>query len=192
MAATLPEGFVYYPDFISKAEADALFSELREQVAWRQEHIRILGKQVAQPRLSAWYGRPEARYSYSGLLLQPLPWLAPLAALRDKLSAHTKTDFNSVLCNLYRDGNDSMGWHADDEPELGLRPVIASVSLGGVRRFKIKPKGGGPAVDLEPAHGSLLIMQGDSQRLYLHSLPKTARPVAPRINLTFRNILSGR
>ncbi|WP_400192614.1 alpha-ketoglutarate-dependent dioxygenase AlkB family protein [Hymenobacter sp. B81] len=179
-------------DFLSPAEAAALLIELTAAVAWQQQPIRLFGREVPQPRLTAWYGDPGAAYQYSGLKLPPLPWLPALLALRRAVEAAAGVPFNSVLLNLYRSGQDGMGWHADDEPELGPEPVIASLSLGSTRRFRLRPRPGrGPAhppLTLELPAGSLLIMRGLTQRCWQHALPKTARPVGPRLNLTFRLI----
>lgn len=176
------------PAFLAPAEAAALLAELTATVAWRQEPIRLFGKQVMQPRLTAWYGDPAATYRYSGLQLEPLPWLPVLQNLREQVEAAAGTRFNSVLLNLYRSGQDSMGYHADNEPELGLAPAIASLTLGATRTFRFKPR---PAVAAEAlslplTSGSLLLMRGPTQQNWLHALPKTARPVGPRLNLTFR------
>jgi alkylated DNA repair dioxygenase AlkB len=176
------------PAFLDATVADALLAQLTATVAWEQRSIRLFGQQVPQPRLTAWYGDPEAHYTYSGLHWEPRPWTSALLDLRARVEAAAGARFNSVLLNLYRDGRDSMGWHADDEPELGPAPVIASVSLGAVRRFRLRPRPGvahAPlALDL-PA-GSLLLMQGPTQAHWQHALPKTARPAGPRLNLTFR------
>ncbi|WP_019946975.1 alpha-ketoglutarate-dependent dioxygenase AlkB family protein [Hymenobacter aerophilus] len=174
--------------FLAPAEAAALLAELTATVAWRQEPIKLFGREVMQPRLTAWYGDPNATYRYSGLHLEPLPWLPALQHLRAQLEAATGARFNSVLLNLYRSGQDSMGYHADDEPELGPAPVIASLTLGATRTFRLKPRPGVPAQALSlplPA-GSLLVMRGETQQNWLHALPKTVRPVGPRLNLTFR------
>jgi alkylated DNA repair dioxygenase AlkB len=176
--------------FLTRAESDACFSELLDLVEWEQHLIRIRGREVASPRLSAWYGDPNAHYRYSGLSLESRPWLPPLLELKKRVEAACDARFNSVLLNLYRDGADSMGWHSDDEPELGERPVIASLSLGATRRFRLRHR---RRKDLEPVaidleSGSLLIMQGDTQQFWKHQIPKTKRTVEPRINLTFRSI----
>jgi alkylated DNA repair dioxygenase AlkB len=180
----------FVADFLTRAESDACFSELLDLVEWEQHLIRIRGREVASPRLSAWYGDPDAHYRYSGLSLEPRPWLPPILELKTKVEGACDAPFNSVLLNLYRDGADSMGWHSDDEPELGERPVIASLSLGATRRFRLRHR---RRKDLEPVaidleSGSLLIMQGDTQRFWKHQVPKTKRTVEPRINLTFRSI----
>jgi alkylated DNA repair dioxygenase AlkB len=134
-------------------------------------------------------GDPEAVYRYSNTTFTPKPWLDCILALKIQLEAAAGAPFNSVLLNYYRSGQDAMGWHSDDEPELGPQPVIASVSLGAVRRFLLRAKAGGPSSAIELEHGSLLLMQGDTQENYRHSLPRTARPVQARINLTFRRIV---
>jgi len=177
--------------FLTRAESDACFSELLDLVEWEQHSIRIRGREIPSPRLSAWYGDPDAHYRYSGLSLEPRPWLPPILALKARVETTCAAPFNSVLLNLYRDGSDSMGWHSDDEPELGERPLIASLSLGATRRFRLRHR---RRSDLEPValdleSGSLLIMQGDTQRFWKHQVPKTKRTVGPRINLTFRSIV---
>ena len=182
------------PNFLTPIEAESLFKELTETVVWRQEPIRLFGKEVMQPRLTAWHGDPAAYYQYSGLTLAPQPWTPALQHLRQLVAAAASTHFNSVLLNLYRTGQDSMGWHADDEPELGLAPVIASVSLGAVRSFRLKPRNTErithQPLSLQLTSGSLLLMRGTTQQHWLHAVPKTARAVTPRLNLTFRRILA--
>ncbi len=185
----LPQADLHFdPAFLSPAEAAALLAQLIDEVAWEQRAIRIFGQQIPQPRLTAWYGDPAARYTYSGLTWEPRPWTVALRALRQRVEAATSTRFNSVLLNYYRDGRDSMGWHADDEPELGPTPAIASLSLGATRRFRLRPQGGlaHPPLGLDLPSGSLLLMRGPTQQHWQHALPKTARPVGPRLNLTFR------
>jgi alkylated DNA repair dioxygenase AlkB len=178
----------YDAAFLPVTEADALLAQLTAEVAWEQRAIRIFGQQIPQPRLTAWYGDLEARYAYSGLQWEPRPWSPTLAALRRRLEAATGAHFNSVLLNLYRTGQDNMGWHADDEPELGATPAIASLSLGATRRFRLRPRSGlaHPPLSLDMPNGSLLLMRGVTQQHWQHALPKTARAVGPRLNLTFR------
>ena len=185
---------LYDAAFLPPAEADALLAQLTAGAAWEQRTIRIFGEALPQPRLTAWYGDPAARYTYSGLTWEPRPWLPALLALHHHLEAATGTSFNSVLLNLYRTGHDSMGWHADDEPELGPAPVIASLSLGATRRFRLRPRPGltHPPLGLDLPHGSLLLMRGSTQQHWQHALPKTARPVGPRLNLTFRWVTPAR
>ncbi|GAA4350963.1 alpha-ketoglutarate-dependent dioxygenase AlkB [Hymenobacter saemangeumensis] len=175
-------------DFLAPAESEALLAELTATVAWEQRSIRLYGKELPQPRLTAWHGEPEARYTYSGLHWEPRPWTPALQQLLRRVQAASGTQFNSVLLNLYRDGRDSMGWHADDEPELGAAPTIASLSLGATRRFRLRPRPGVAAepLGLDLPSGSLLLMRPPTQQFWQHALPKTARPVGPRLNLTFR------
>jgi alkylated DNA repair dioxygenase AlkB len=178
-----------WPHWLDVAHADALLDELLVTVPWETHRIRIFGREVDSPRLSCWIGDADATYVYSRTRFEPRPWMPTLNALRAQIEAACGARFNSVLANLYRSGLDSMGWHSDDEPELGRRPVIASLSLGAVRRFRLKPRGQEHTRDVcnvELGHGSLLRMAGDTQRLYLHSLPKTSASIGPRINLTFR------
>lgn len=151
---------------------------------WQQTQVRIYGRDVATPRLTAWQGT--AAYTYSGARHAPAPWHPRVLELRDRLEVRTGAAFNTCLGNLYRDGRDSVAWHADDEAELGAEPVIASVSLGAARTFSVKPRRGPGRWSIALAAGDLLIMRGRSQADYLHAIPKTARPVGCRLNLTFR------
>lgn len=186
---TKPE-FQYYPDFIKADEAELLFETLKSNVNWEQRSIKMFGKTIPQPRLTAWYGDAGISYTYSGLLWEALPWTPELLQIKAKLEMLTGESFNSVLLNYYRDGNDSMGWHSDDEKELGHNPVIASVSLGAVRKFQVKPKKGeGNLKSYFLENGSLLVMLGDFQELWKHALPKDKKVLQGRINLTFRKIL---
>jgi len=182
-----------WPQWLPVAEADALLVELMATVPWEVHRIRIYGREVDSPRLSCWIGDADATYVYSRTRFEPRPWTPALSALRGRVEEACGAAFNSVLANLYRDGRDSMGWHSDDEQELGERPVIASLSLGAVRRFRLKPRradGRATVHVIELGHGSLLRMAGDTQRHYVHDLPKTAGVVEPRLNLTFRHITS--
>lgn len=187
----LPDAEVYFaPQFMSKEESDVYYERLMEEVNWQQESIKLFGKQLPMPRLTAWYG--DKSYTYSGLHNKPQPWLPVLQELKEKVEQASGHQYNSVLLNLYRTGHDSMGWHADDEAELGQEPNIASLSFGGERRFSFKHKS---RKDLKPhsinlSHGSLLLMQGPTQRHWLHHVPKTTRIVEPRINLTFRYVVT--
>jgi alkylated DNA repair dioxygenase AlkB len=180
-----------WADWLPQAEANALYAQLRDTVPWENHVIRMFGRDVSSPRLSCWIGDPGASYVYSRTRFEPRPWPPELALLRPLLEQACGVTFNSVLANLYRDGRDAMGWHSDDEPELGAAPVIVSLSLGAPRRFVFRPKAprGPAALELELPHGSLLRMAGATQRLYQHALPRAARVQAPRINLTFRHIL---
>ena len=174
-----------YEDFFTPALSAQIFKVLLAQVDWQQEYIKIYGKTHPSPRLTAWYG--DAAHTYSGINHLPCPWLPLLYQLKTIIEPIAHSKFNSVLLNLYRNGQDSMGWHSDDEPELGENPSIASLSFGSQRRFHFKHKADPlrkVAVDLKD--GSLLLMQGGTQHYWRHQLPKTMRPVPPRINLTFR------
>ncbi len=181
-----PDGFDYVPGFLDSARATALLGQLHAEIDWRQDAIQLFGQSRLQPRLTAWCADPGVRYSYSGLDLEPCAWHQELDALRGQLQDRCGHRFNSVLLNAYRDGNDSMGWHADNEPELGPEPVIASLSLGDTRRLRVRPVGGGSSLGLDLDHGSLLLMSGRSQHDWQHAIPKTRRPVGLRINLTYR------
>ena len=182
--------FCYIPHFLPARTANRLVERLWAGLQWGQRDITLFGRSIPQPRLTSWYGDPDAYYSYSGLYLHPLPWHPDLLELRSKLQGRLRHGFNSVLANAYRDGHDSMGWHADDEKELGLKPLIASLSLGESRRFLLRKKleKNTQSVGLQLEHGSLLVMQRDSQSCYMHSLPKTRKRAGLRINLTFRQV----
>jgi alkylated DNA repair dioxygenase AlkB len=170
--------------------ATRLQAELRQQIAWRQEEIFLFGRPQLVPRLVAWHGDSATAYTYSGTRHEPLPWTPVLLEVRDRIALLTGHEFNSVLLNLYRDGRDGMGWHADDEPELGRNPVIASVSFGVTRRFKLRHRKRRTAVTtLELTHGSLLLMAGNTQHAYVHAVTKTAVATGERINLTYRCVL---
>ena len=191
-ALDLPDAEVlFYPAFFAAPEADRLLRELRDTTEWRQDTMRFFGKQVPLPRLTAWYGDPGSRYVYSGIENQPLPWTPALLEVKRAVEAPSGVVFNGVLLNRYRSGQDSMGWHSDDEPEFGEQPVIASVSFGGTRTFQLKHKKRKELkASIELTHGSLLIMRGGTQANWLHQIPKTAKPVEERLNLTFRSVIS--
>jgi len=184
----LPDADVrLWPQALPRDDADALFASLRHDIPWQAEEILIFGERRRVPRLVSWHGDPVTAYSYSGTAHEPLPWTPTLQQLRDQVQSLTGQAYNSVLLNLYRGGQDSMGWHADDEPELGRNPAIASVSLGTTRRFKLRHRHRPEAaVTLDLAHGDVLLMAGSTQHTYVHSVPKTARPAGERINLTWR------
>jgi len=184
-------GGILLVTFFIKSQSDFYLQELFPTVAWRQDKIQLFGKRIWLPRLTAWYGDPGKSYKYSGIQNEPQPWIPALLEIKQAVEAATKVAFNSVLLNYYRHGQDSMGWHADDEPELGPNPVIASVSFGQERRFDFRHRID-KALSKESiflAHGSLLVMQGPTQHFWQHQLPKTKVISAPRLNLTFRIIL---
>jgi alkylated DNA repair dioxygenase AlkB len=171
--------------FVPDAAFDA-FEQLLDKVPWEQRHVRVFGREVAQPRLVAWFGDPGAAYTYSGLTLDALPWLPSLAEIKATCEWLAGATFNSGLANLYRDGHDSVAWHADDEPELGPDPVIASASFGAERRFDLRHRETGETVRTLLPTGSVVVMSRGCQRNWLHQVPKMLRVREPRINLTFR------
>jgi alkylated DNA repair dioxygenase AlkB len=178
--------------FQGETEAASHFAALRDEIEWRHESITLWGKPYLQPRLTAWYGDPGTAYSYSGLTLEPLPWSPRLGRIRAQIEAFCGERFNSVLANLYRNEHDSVGWHSDDEAELGPRPFIASLSLGETRTFRLKHKlrkEEKPAA-LELGSGSLLLMGGSTQQFWVHAVEKERQPCGPRINLTFRTVIT--
>lgn len=186
----LPDSdIVYYSNFLDKASADHYVSFFKENIAWQQDNIKVYGKTYPQPRLTALFGDNGKPYSYSNITMQPYEFTKELLHLKQRIETKTKAIFTSCLLNLYRNGRDSNGWHADDEKELGPNPVIASLSLGQKRFFHLKhreKKNLKHKILLE--HGSLLLMQGETQHHWLHQIPKTSRPIKERINLTFRVI----
>ncbi|ALN79254.1 alpha-ketoglutarate-dependent dioxygenase AlkB family protein [Lysobacter antibioticus] len=177
------------PNWLERAAADALQAALVEEIRWEVHRIRLFGREHDSPRLSSWIGDADAHYRYSGVDFRPYPWPEALGPIRERLMRELGVGFNSVLANRYRDGRDAMGWHSDDERELGPRPVIASLSLGATRRFALKHRRRAELKGaLELGHGSLLVMSGPTQANFRHALPRTVRPVGERINLTFRVI----
>ncbi|TFG75310.1 MAG: alpha-ketoglutarate-dependent dioxygenase AlkB [Flavobacteriales bacterium] len=186
----LPDGDIsYFPEFLSNEKADDYFKVFLETVPWQQDDIKVFGKVYAQPRLTALYGNNKKPYTYSGLTMHPHEFTKELLDLKRLIETHTDVHFTSCLLNLYRDGQDSNGWHADDEKELGTNPVIASISLGQERFFHLKYRQDPSLKHKIPLeHGSLLLMKGSTQHHWLHQIAKTAKPIAPRINLTFRVI----
>ncbi len=186
----MPRAEIWWvPDFLSGEEADHYESQLRDSLQWEQGQVRMFGKWVLEPRLTAWYGDPGASYTYAGKQQKPLPWNPGLYDLKLRIESQCGISFNSVLANYYRSGQDSMGWHSDDEPELGKHPVIASLNLGATRRFQFRLKSDkAHKVELQLSHGGLLLMAGDTQHHWQHQVPKTSRPIAERINLTFRMV----
>lgn len=183
--------FYWIRQFYPAAEADRLFEQFITELAWQEEDIFIYGKWLKVPRLMCWYGDPEASYRYSGVTHQPLLWTSELLVVKRAIEQCCEFTFNSVLANLYRNGSDSMGCHADDEKELGNDPVIASLSLGETRLFKLHHKKRKITLNFELGHGDLVVMAGALQHHWVHSVPKTKQLKTPRINLTFRKIMMG-
>lgn len=180
----------YIAGFLEPAEASEMQSRLGTEIGWEQHRIRLFGREVHCPRLSAWHGDPGAAYGYSGVRYDPAAWTPTLSQLRTLVETAAGNSFNSVLLNLYRDGSDTMGWHADDERELGPRPVIASLSLGEPRKFRFRHREDhGTTYDIWLGHGSLLIMHGSVQSAWHHALPRSKRVRGERMNLTFRRVL---
>jgi len=180
----------YDPDFLDKNESSSLIQTLITEVPWQQRIVSMYGKEILTPRLTAWYGDQGKTYAFTGTKFDPLPWRDELTELKEKIEKRTGLSFNSVLLNYYRDGNDSVAWHSDDETELGSNPHIASLSIGQRRKFEFRHKKDHHkkhALDLED--GSLLIMKGDLQHQWEHRIPKSSIHGRPRINLTFRSIL---
>jgi alkylated DNA repair dioxygenase AlkB len=180
----------YFPFFFEKKEADYYFMELKNKIPWQQDDIKVFGKVYPQPRLTALFGNQGKPYSYSNINMQPHPWSPLLNSIKLQVENISKTTFTTVLLNYYRDGKDSNGWHADNEKELGNNPVIASVSFGAERNFQLKHNSNKQlkkSIMLE--HGSVLLMKGETQHYWKHQIPKTAKPTAERINLTFRVLL---
>lgn len=187
----LPDAdLVYYPHFFSTEVSQNLMQALISHITWKHEKITIFGKKVLQPRLTAYYGNPGKPYAYSHISLDPNPWTNDLLFIKNSIEDISGHRFTSVLLNYYRDGHDSMGWHSDDEKELGINPVIGSVSFGASRKFMFKHKKDKTlksSIMLE--NGSLLLMQGATQHHWQHQIPKTKKPLGARINLTFRKII---
>ena len=183
---------IYLPDFLATEEAKSYFKLLQEKVSWRADKIKLYGKEHDVPRLQAWYADEGKSYTYSKIKLNPLPWINPILELKQKIERKTQGHFNSVLINLYRTGEDYVAWHADDEPELGPEPLIASLSLGGVRRFQLKHRYHKEIkpISLDLAPGSLVIMSGALQENWIHRISPTKKEANPRINLTFRKIVN--
>lgn len=201
----------YFPRFIPTATADAWLSHLMEpadeweefatailhtpndiawkNVEWQQTPIRIMGREIMQPRLTAWYGDSEATYTYSGKTHVPIPWTAKLKEIKETVEAATGAAFNSALLNAYRNGQDSMGWHADNEPELARNPIIASLNLGQPRRFQLRRNTDhGFKLEFSLGHGDLLIMGDELQHHWQHGVPKEKSVQGLRVNFTFRKI----
>lgn len=187
----LPEAEIeLYNNFFSREESDRLFRSLNEAIQWHQDQIKFYGKTFNVPRLSALYGDTNKPYSYSGIKMNPQVWTPDLLFIKERIEKVAKVKFSSCLLNLYRDGKDSNDWHQDNEKELGENPTIGSVSFGETRPFQLKHiyRKDLKKVDIPLAHGSFLLMKGSTQHFWKHKIPKTAKNINPRINLTFRII----
>ncbi|MGC4244005.1 MAG: alpha-ketoglutarate-dependent dioxygenase AlkB [Herbaspirillum sp.] len=190
----LPDGDLSYLHHLDLGRPDeSILDELKRTVPWRAESIVVWGKKHLQPRLIAWYGDKDFNYTYSGISLQPLEWTPTLLDLKNRIESIVGLEFNSVLINFYRDNNDSIGFHSDDEKELGPHPVIASLSLGEERTFILKHKRNSAVkpLKIKLASGSLLVMRGETQHNWKHGIEKERQKCGPRINLTFRRIYKG-
>lgn len=179
---------VFHEWVLGNSSHSDVLTRLVDRLEWEQRHLVMFGKEVAEPRLSAWYG--DESYTYSGVTLRPRPMTPELEELKSVCETGSGARFNSVLVNLYRNGDDSMGWHADDEPELGPSPVIASLSLGATRRFRFRHRRTREIVEHDLTGGSLLVMSGACQSAWMHAVPKQRRITEARVNLTFRFIHS--
>lgn len=184
----LKDGEILYDrNFLSSVEASRYFKILRNETAWQQDQIKVFGKVYDQPRLTALYANNNSPYSYSNITMYPSPFSATLLEIKEKVEQQLKQEFTTCLLNLYRHGQDSNGWHADNEKELGKNPIIASVSLGAERMFHMKHRtDNSQKIKINLTHGSLLVMSGSTQHYWLHQIPKTKKYVEERINLTFR------
>jgi alkylated DNA repair dioxygenase AlkB len=176
----------WYPDWLAPEAAQRALAQLIDEVAWRQDTMGTPAGRVPLPRLTAWQGEPDAVYIYSGIRNVPQVWTPTVAELKTSAEAICESRFNSVLINRYRSGMDSMGWHADHEPELGAQPVIASVSLGVARTFDLRHNKTGVVQSFQLKGGSLLVMKGSTQAQWRHRVPKEPRVTGERVNLTFR------
>lgn len=179
----------YHPNFLGAEKASFYFNLFMESIPWQQDDIKVFGKTYPQPRLTALLSTNGKPYSYSNITMLPHEFTKETLEIKREIEKHTKVEFTTCLLNLYRDGKDSNGWHSDNEKELGLNPIIASITLGQERYFHLKHRSNKNLkhkMILE--HGSLLLMQGETQHHWLHQVPKTSKHSTERINLTFRVI----
>ena len=180
----------YYGQIFSKAEADFYYERLLKDIAWENDQAVIFGKLIVTKRKVAWYGEKSFEYTYSNITKTALPWTNELLALKQKVEELSGDTFNSCLLNLYHNGDEGMAWHSDGEKDLKKNGAIASLSFGAERKFAFKHKVDKTTIALTLAHGSLLMMKDTTQTHWLHRLPPTKLVYAPRINLTFRTIVS--
>lgn len=188
----LPDAdIILFDEFFTKTESEKLYKNLIEKINWQQYTIKMFGKILNQPRLTAFYGEENKPYAYSGLKLTPNPWTEDLLFIKSRITKTAQINFSSVLLNYYRNGQDSMGWHSDDEKELGQNPVIGSISFGETRLFQLRhlTRKDLKKVDIKLTNGSFLLMKGQTQHYWEHQIPKTSKHITPRINLTFRTIV---
>ena len=179
----------FFPRLFLSEESNAYFSKLKENINWQQEEIKLYGRKIPLPRLTAWFGDEGKTYMYSGITVEPEPWTPILLKIKSRIEEVSNVTFNSVLLNYYRNERDSVSWHSDDEPELGKNPIIGSVSFGDVRTFQLKHKTNKTlTISRDLSDGSYLEMAGSTQHHWLHQIPKRTRKIGPRINLTFRVI----
>lgn len=178
-----------YPHLFSPEESEDFLTKLKENIKWQQEEIKLYGKTIPLPRLTAWFGDAGKTYMYSGITVKPEPWTPILLEIKSRVEEVSNVTFNSVLLNYYRNERDSVSWHSDDESELGKNPIIGSVSFGDVRTFQLKHKADKSlTINRDLPDGSYLEMAGSTQHNWLHQIPKRTRKTGPRINLTFRII----
>lgn len=186
----LEDQILFYPNFLNKDESDFYFETFLKEIEWKHEEIKLFGKKIFQPRLTAFYGDDDISYAYSGIKMNANSWTQNLNNLKNKINTQFNQSFNSCLMNLYRNEKDSMGWHQDNEKELGDKPFIASLSLGETRKFQLKKIETNEKMELNLDHGSLLIMKNELQNNWKHQIPKEKTLKDIRINITFRKILN--
>lgn len=186
----LENQILFYPNFLNKDESDFYFETFLKEIEWKHEEIKLFGKKIFQPRLTAFYGDDDISYAYSGIKMDANSWSTDLNKLKNKINGQLNQSFNSCLMNLYRNEKDSMGWHQDNEKELGEKPFIASLSLGETRKFQLKKINTKEKIELNLNHGSLLIMKNELQKNWKHQIPKEKTLKDIRINITFRKILN--
>ena len=192
MGYDLPDAEIeYFPEFFSREKSLNFLPQLLDTIKWKQNAIKMYGKENPVPRLEAWYGDQGKSYAYSGIRMEPTPWTDELREIKRSIEAEVEISFNSVLINYYRDGQDRVAWHSDDEKELGKNPVIGSVSFGAERTFKLRHKRykeNNLKQSIVLKNGTFLLMKGATQHHWMHEIPRTSKPIGPRINLTFRVI----
>ena len=176
-------------NFFNQVDSNELLKKLISDLPWESMAIKMFGKDITIPRLQCWVGDKGCDYKYSGKKLNRQNWTTDLIMIREKIYKELNIDFNSVLVNYYRDGKDSMGWHSDDEKELGPNPTIASISLGSERDLVFRNKINKEVLPIPQTHGCLILIDGKTQKNWQHAIKKTRKVIGPRINLTFRNII---